>query len=141
MNTYNSNKEQNPRESKGVYEVVKVKALPLNKWVHVSMSLNQTSLDIYINGNLKKAHQFKNIPRQNYGNLYINGPYSLFNFNKREKDPSPGFSGFLSNLRYYNYYISQVEIQNHLKKGPSPDISNDRLNMDDKPPYLSSKFW
>ena len=141
MNTYNSNSEQLPAESKGIYEVAMVKGIPLNKWVQLSLNVNQTSMDVYINGNLKLSHQFKNVPRQNYGNLYINGPYNLFDFDKREKAPSPGFSGFISNFRYYNYYISQTEIHNHLKKGPSPDLGSDSLRMDDKPPYLSNKFW
>ena len=141
MNTYNSNKDQSPPESKGIYEVTKVKGLPLNKWVHLVICTNQTSMDIYINGHLKLSHQFKNIPRQNYGNLYVNGPYNLFDFDKKKKAPSPGFSGFLSNFRYFNYYISQTEIYNHMKKGPSPELGSDSLRMDDKPPYLSTRFW
>ena len=101
MNTYNSNSDQLPAESKGIYEVAKVKGIPLNKWVQLSLNVNQTSMDVYINGNLKLSHQFKNVPRQNYGNLYINGPYNLFDFDKREKSPSPGFSGFISTRSSY----------------------------------------
>jgi hypothetical protein len=141
MNTYNTNSSQAPADSRGIYEVTKIKGIPINKWVHLVICTNQTSMDIYINGHLKLSHQFKNIPRQNYGNLYINGPYNLYGWDKTEKSPSPGFSGFLSNFRYFNYYISQTEIYNHLKKGPSPELGSDSLRMDDKPPYLSNKFW
>ena len=45
--------------------------IPLNKWFHVTFSVNQLSMDVYFNGNLSKSHKFSSLPKQNYGDLFI----------------------------------------------------------------------
>ena len=92
--------------------------------MHLTIAVQEKNLDIYINGYLRKRYQLEGIPRQNYGDVYIN------NFG--------GYSGFLSNFRYFNYYISPSELEDIINSGPSsaPCVETGEL-----PPYLSSDWW
>jgi hypothetical protein len=107
-----------------INEFIDIKNIPINKWFCVTISCKQKKLDIYINGNLAVGKTLSGIPRQNYGNVYIN------NFG--------GFSGNISNLRYFNYYISYSELRTYLNQGPAM-IEMDYNNS--LPPYLDSKWW
>jgi hypothetical protein len=78
--------------SKAYYDDIYVDAIPIKKWVYVVIrATSQNIVDIYINGNLTKRHKLSNIVKQNYDNLYINY--------------NGGFSGNISDLKYFNYAI------------------------------------
>lgn len=109
---------------KDIGEYVDVEGLPLNKWVHVAVAVRQRNLDIFINGNLVKRKLLEGIPKQNFGDLYINS--------------FRGFSGYLSNIRYYDYYISFSELDNHLSDGPS---SMPCVDSKEAPPYFVPNWW
>lgn len=98
--------------------------IPINKWFCVTLSGRQKNLDIYINGNVVKRKVFDSLMRQNYGDLYINA--------------FQGFSGYMSNIRYFDYYISYSEVKSHLNRGPSmmPCVDSDEM-----PPYLTANWW
>lgn len=98
--------------------------IPINKWVCVTLAARHKNLDIYINGNVVKRKQFDSLIKQNYGDLYINS--------------FQGFGGYMSNIRYFDYYISYPEIQAHLNRGPSivPCVDSNEM-----PPYLSDNWW
>lgn len=105
-------------------EHVDVPNIPLNKWFCVAICLQQKNLDIFFNGNLVKRIVLKGLPKQNYGDVYINA--------------QQGFGGYLSNIKYYNYYISYSELLDHLNKGPSMMPCVDSNEM---PPYLTPNWW
>ena len=107
-----------------INEYEDIKNIPINKWFCVTIACRQNKMDIYINGTLARGATLSNIPKQNYGNVYVN------NFG--------GFSGYISNLRYYNYYTPYAEIKNFIGKGPSM-IPIDYNNS--MPPYLDTKWW
>ena len=113
INTYNT-----------VAEHIDIDNIPINKWVHVIVTVRQQNTDIYINGNIRKSVLLSSLPKQNNGDLYIN--------NYR------GFSGFLSNIKYYNYTIPYSEVEALVKAGPSkmPCVDSGEL-----PPYLSANWW
>jgi hypothetical protein len=80
MNTYDS-----------INEEVVIPGIPMNKWVNVIIRCQNTTLDVYINGTIAKSHVLNGVPKQNYGDVYVamNG----------------GFSGYISNLQYFNYAL------------------------------------
>jgi len=85
---------------------VDVAGIPLNKkWMLVVIRLENTMLDVYVNGTISGRYNFTTVPKQNYGDIYVcqNG----------------GFSGLLSNLRYYAYALSASEIGMLLQQGPN----------------------
>ena len=113
MNTFND-----------VIEEIVVDDIPMNKWILVNMRTRGKYLDTYINGTIVNRHEFRSVPKQNYGDVHVN----MYN----------GFSGFLSNLRYHNYALSGVDIENMVKAGPNLTASDD---MKIFPPYFSLRWF
>ena len=113
MNTFNN-----------VIEEVEIDDIPLNKWILVNMRCRGKNMDTYINGTIVNRHQFRSVPKQNYGDVFV----SMNN----------GFSGLLSNLRYHSHALSGVEIENMVKAGPN-------LTADDSlkifPPYFALRWF
>ena len=109
-------------------EEVVVKGIPMDKWFNVIIRLNrQRNLDVYINGTMAKRHKLTSIPKQNYGNVYtsMNG----------------GFSGYISDLRYFNNALGTTDIQNIISKGPSLKTSSKDGTKTNKPMYLSQSWF
>lgn len=115
MNTFDS-----------IDEEITVPDLPLNKWVNVIIRVSkQRQLDVYINGTLSKRKILASIVKQNYGDVYLS--------------MNGGFSGYTSQLQYFNSALGTNAIQGIVDKGPN-------LKMNDKdmhavPYYLSSRWY
>jgi hypothetical protein len=99
--------------------------IPVNKWVHVTVSVINKYVDIYVNGFLKKRCVLNGLPKQNDGNVYLNS--------------FGGFNGYMSKVRYFNYSLPIWKIEQIVSQGPSqyvePGVSNTI------PPYLSYNWW
>jgi len=113
MNSYNE-----------ISEYLDVDNIPINKWFCVIIIVKGQNMDCYINGNLRKSIKLTGIPKQNYGDVYINA--------------FGGFSGFLSRLRYYGYALNYSELDGILKMGPSMMPCAD---SGERPPYLTANWW
>jgi len=94
-------------------ETVDVDNIPMKKWVHVLVRVEGQYLDVYINGTLARRTELTSVPKQNDGGIYVaqNG----------------GFSGFISNLRYYNRALSPGNIVVLVNEGPNLKESKDQL--------------
>ena len=92
-----------------VIEKILIKNITLNKWINVIIRCENKTVDVYINGSMARRHVLTGLPRQNYGNVHVcmNG----------------GFSGNLSNLRYFNYAIGTRQIESILFWGPNTSLS------------------
>jgi hypothetical protein len=115
MNTFNNIKEE-----------LVIDDIPINKWVCVQIRVENHQLDVYINGKLAKRLIMSGVPKQNYGDLYVamNG----------------GFSGYISDLRYFNYGLGTSKIQEIVNKGPDLSMKDDALT-ESKPRYLSLRWF
>lgn len=104
---------------------IKIPDIPFKKWIHVAIRLENQIMDIYINGTLKKRVSFPNVPKQNYGDVWIcqNG----------------GFSGKISDLRYFDRSLNVFQLMNITMAGPNmkpvPDV------VDTSSDYLSNKWF
>lgn len=87
-----------------------VSNIPLNKWVHVAVRLQNNVLDTYVNGTISHRYQFANVPKQNYDDVFVGG---ILGSNQ------VGFQGYLSNLTYYNRALGVFDINNIIMAGPS----------------------
>jgi hypothetical protein len=116
MNTFNA-----------INEKITVSDIPLNKWVNVIIRCSNRLLDIYINGTITKSHKLSGVPKQNYGNVYISA--------------NGGFSGYVSNLWYYNYGLGTLEISKLVAKGPSTEMIGTTAITTKKPDYLSLRWF
>ena len=107
-----------------IKEEVVVPDIPIHKWINLIIRLENRNLDIYINGTIVARHELSSVPKQNYGNVYVN--------------QGGGFSGLISALRYYNRSITTTEIQDIIASGPNMS-SNQTLSV--FPPYLSMRWF
>ena len=116
MNTYNN-----------ITEEVVISDIPLNKWVNVIIRCRNTNLDIYINGTITKSLKLTSVPKQNYGdvNVALNG----------------GFSGYISNLWYYDYALGTAAIYNLVKNGPNTRMVGSSAMKMKNPNYLSLRWF
>ena len=117
MNTFSS-----------INEEISVPDIPLNKWVNVIIRCQNRTLDVYINGNIARSLTLTDVPKQNYGNVYIatNG----------------GFDGNISDLWYFNYSLGPGEITNLVRKGPNTKAADiDSLSTNSKYDYLSLQWY
>jgi hypothetical protein len=118
----------NETTKKAYYDDIYVDAIPIKKWVGIIIRVtSQNICDIYINGTLMKRHKLSNIVKQNYDDLYVNY--------------NGGFSGNLSNLKYYNYAIGTLEIDSITTNGPSLKVKENSNIEKSKPQYLSSQWY
>ena len=135
MNTY-----KNP------YSYLDIENIPVRKWFHCVVLCRKNSLEVYINGNLRKKLSFEGtLPYQNFQNLVLFSPlkfifrrepiYAMLKENVRVEG---AFRGNLSNLIYLPYAASFTEIQGLMNKGVS---STTRKKTQDTPPYLTDTYW
>lgn len=115
MNTFNQ-----------INEKFVIDNIPLNKWVNTIIRVENTTIDVYINGTIVKRHILSSVPKQNYGDVYVS--------------MNGGFHGNTSNLWYWDYALGTSAIQDLIDKGPN-------MKMDDKdmtqaePHYLSLRWF
>ena len=107
---------------------IDVTGIPLNKkWIHVAIRLENTMLDVYVNGTISGRQVTTSVPKQNYGDVYAcqNG----------------GFSGKLSDMRYFQHALSAFEINQIVTKGPSTTASKLASASSKGSPYYLSNNW
>lgn len=124
VNVFHNNESNN----NAYYDDVYIDGIPIKKWVCIVIRItSQNVIDIYINGNLTKRHKLSNIIKQNYDNLYVNY--------------NGGFSGNISDLKYYNYAIGTYEITSITANGPTLISKKDSNVSKSKNQYLSPEWY
>lgn len=109
-------------------EVLVVKDVPLRKWFHCVIRIENTDLDVYINGTIVARAQMQDVPKQNYENVNIckNG----------------GFNGNLADLQYFDKAISIFQINNIVAWGRNTSSANENASGDATGfPYYLSNLW
>jgi hypothetical protein len=104
----------------GATETILISNIPAMKWIHFAMVVDQHSVDIYINGILKKHHTLGQLPQLNDTFLSIGSSWD----------------GVLSRLTYYSRSLNHVEIKEMLKE----PIPND-LDRRPAPPNYFDISW
>lgn len=111
-----------------IVESADVGNIPLNAWVYMTVVLIGNSVDVFINGNLKKRQKLNGVPKLNYEDLYIS------NFG--------GFNGYLCKLRYFNYAVQPFMIDYLFQEGPSKEFDDRYSNgLGQTSPQLAQNYW
>jgi len=110
-----------------VVESSDVGNIPLNMWVNLIIVLIGGSVDVYINGNLKKRTKLTGVPKINYGDLYITH--------------WGGYQGNLSNLRYFNYAIQPYIVDQIFRMGPNLTVVTENNSAITATANLSPNYW
>jgi hypothetical protein len=120
----------NTVDGKDIHDIIDIKNVPIRKWVNVVIRLENTMLDVYINGTISSRLILKNVPKQNYNDINVcqNG----------------GFSGKLADLRYYNSALNVFEINRLVNAGPNTStnsLTSDQLSLSSGFSYLSTRWF
>jgi hypothetical protein len=85
--------------------IIDINNIPLKKWFHLLLRVQNTSLDVYVNGVISAHVILDNVPKQNYYDVFVcdNG----------------GFDGSLSDLRYYASALDIFSISAIVSRGPN----------------------
>jgi len=110
-----------------INEEILIPDMPINKWVNVIIRCQNTTLDVYINGTITRSLNLIGVPKQNYGDVFVamNG----------------GFSGYISNLWYYNYALGTRAIQKIVADGPNTRMIGSNGMNDTMRDYLSLRWF
>jgi hypothetical protein len=104
--------------------------IPIRKWAHVVVRAQNTVIDVYVNGTVSSRLIMNDVPKQNYNDI---------NFAQ-----NGGFSGKISNLRYYTYALNVFEINSILVGGPDTRTSSLSSNVSASTgnyTYLSNSWY
>ena len=85
-------------------ETCNIDNIPLQKWVNLSIVLDNRTLDIYVDGRLERSCVLRGVPR--------------LNKNAIQFVPDGGFYGQLSKFRYFNRPITPDEAFSIYSSGP-----------------------
>jgi hypothetical protein len=107
-----------------ILEYVDIDNIPIRKWVHMVITVQNRYLNIYVNGFLKIRKELTSLPRQNYGNVWTN----LFG----------GYEGYLSKLQYFDRAITPFDIDGLVSNGPGNGAC---IDTNEIPPYLDDSWW
>lgn len=98
-------------------ENVAIPNIPLQKWTHIVVTNHNRAIDVYIDGKLVKTHVLDNVVRMD---------------KIKETDlsitPNGGFSGYLSQLRYFARSVNPREAYDLYKQGNGEGILSGLMN-------------
>ena len=104
----------------GTLQSMKIENINMQKWVNIITTVNNRTLDVYINGKLIKTKTFDNIIDP-----------VLLNSGGIELVSDGGFGGFFSKVQYYPYFITPEKAWSIYKGGFGDAFESalDRYNM------------
>ena len=109
----------------GMTETVPISNIPAKKWIHFVLGVNQTSVNVFINGTLHTHHTLAQLPKQNSGPVHMS--------------TGGGFAGKLGGLQYYPYLVTPAEASSMSTTPPSADPTDHGVGV--LPPYFASSWW
>jgi hypothetical protein len=86
-------------------QIIDISNIPINKWFHIAIRCQNKNIDIYVNGVIYYRSVLPNPPRQNSDSIHV-------------ADTNPA-AGKLSDLRYFSYALSIININSIVNAGPS----------------------
>lgn len=107
----------------GTKEIIPISNIPAKKWLHIGITVDQYSSNIYINGTLHTHHTLNQLPKQNSANVIIT--------------PKGGFNGKVGSVDYYPTLLDQNDIYNLSLNTPKLDTSSIGV----VPPYFAQTWW
>jgi len=112
-------------DSQNTTETVEIQNVPINHWFNLAVRIQNKIMDVYINGVITQRVSFQNVPLQNYDDVFICG--------------NGGFSGYLSDLRYFDHALTAFELTSITMAGPNLNAS--KSNSEKKFDYLSGSWY
>lgn len=84
-----------PNSATIIGQQIIVENINMQKWVNVLITVNNRTLDVYLNGKLVQTKAFNNVIDS-----------TAFNYGGITVTPNGGFGGFVSKVQYYPYFVT-----------------------------------
>lgn len=91
--------------------------IPLDRWFQLAIVMQSQSVDIYVDGKLYSTITLNSMPSFGDGSAFV-----LSEDNSPLYNSLNGFSGAMTQLRYFNYSLSPDDIANVYSWGPHPHV-------------------
>ena len=98
----------------------KVRNIPLQKWTYVVITTSGLSVDVYLDGKLRRTSLLPNPAK-----IVANADIELC---PKVDSNNPGFSGFLSKINYFARSVNPREVYSMYKGGFSPGWGSSLMN-------------
>jgi hypothetical protein len=89
---------------------VDISGVPMNKWFHLALRMENKVLDAYVNGTVYSRAILSSVPKQNYYSVNVG--------------QNGGFNGSISNLRYFDYALTAPAINSIVASGANTSTSS-----------------
>ena len=99
-----SSSDDQDQEQPNMYDECTLEDIPIQKWVHIVVSIYNNNIEIYMDGRLHKSCNLSGYPKPNLYNMHVS--------------PNGGFNGFLAQLDYSNSALPVDEIYKIYRRGP-----------------------
>lgn len=97
--------------AKSTPQIIDISNVPINKWFHLAIRCQNKNIDIYVNGVVYVRSVLSQPPRQNSDSIHVCD------------QNAPG--GALSDLRYFNYALSVININSIVLAGPNLTLNSE----------------
>ena len=94
----------NLKDKRGISNYCIINNIPIQKWVNITISVYQRSLDVYLDGKLVKTHILNNVV-----SIPSNSNISI--------TPDQGFDGWTSKFEFYPYGLNPQQVWDIYTKG------------------------
>lgn len=111
----------------GSSQSMDISGVPMNKWFHLALRMENKVLDAYINGTVYSRIILSTVPQQNYYDINIG--------------QKGGFSGSISNLRYFDYALTAPAINSIVASGANTASSSLALQNSNIYAAALSSIW
>ena len=92
--------------------------VPLGRWFHLGIVVSEQATEIYVDGTLRSTETIESNIKQNNGQLWIT--------------QDGGFSGIITQLKYYNTSLNHGNISDIYSYGPKPWMYPDLVGLFNK---------
>lgn len=126
---------------------VDIPNIPVGKWFHIVITMKGRYMDVYLNGNVITRHEFKSVPKLNYGGvyaLYADSKNSYDGYDKKTDkivryEIDGAMKGMISRLKYYGFALNYSQIDALYREEPSKKIESPSFSQ--TPPYSHDSTW
>lgn len=99
----------------------RVSNIPLQKWTHITVTVNNRALDTYIDGKLVKTCLLEGVPK-------IDGQTNINICPPNTANGEAGFAGFIAKVRYYSRALNPREVYELYREGYSGSLLGNLFN-------------
>lgn len=102
---YSKAELEEAKRQEQLFDTCYIRNIPMQKWVNISLSVYQNTVDIFMDGKLMSSCNLKGFPQPNKHDVIV--------------APKEGFDGFISNTKFFNMAFTPEKALELYQEGPA----------------------